>query len=137
MTSKKRLIQILCLVAVAGALAVVVSTLSASYLEGDKKSSEALCRDVNSEYAIVIQDNVMEPANVDAQLCDRLTVINKDPTLRQMAFGEHDEHVVYSGVGVTSLKEGQSYTFTLNQAGTFIVHDHFDDEVTATFTVND
>jgi hypothetical protein len=84
---------------------------------------------------VKIQSNQAIPAHIDAKRCDVLAINNYDPVTREMAFGEHDHHTIYDGIYQTLLKQSQGFKVTLNQAGTFRFHDHFDDRVEGTFTV--
>jgi hypothetical protein len=97
----------------------------------------AFCTQTYDKHVITIQHGVLSPAHTLGNLCDRLTVRNLDDTPRLIAFGKHIHHQAYDGVSERMLQQGQSVTVTLNQAGTFIVHDHLHDEATGDFTVSD
>lgn len=77
----------------------------------------------------------MNPPNLEAKLCDRLTISNLDGQLRLLAFGEHEKHISYDGIVEKQLKNGQSFSIELNQLGKYGFHDHFQEEVQARFTV--
>lgn len=89
-----------------------------------------------AEYRVTIQHDQLSTQNVAAQLCDKLIITNADDKARLVAFGQHDHHLVYDGVEERLLKHDESLEVTLNQAGEFIFHDHFQDEVKGSFVVS-
>lgn len=93
------------------------------------------CTKPGVSHFVYIQDGKAQPATISGALCDMLTIINKDPKLRVIAFGPHDRHIAYDGVSEQVLAENQSMTISLNQAGTYEFHDHVDDSSIGTFTV--
>ena len=104
--------------------------------EKDKSSSTA-CNHTNASHTAIIQNSKITPEHTFAKKCDTLTIINNDKVTRLMAFGEHENHIVYSGVSERNLSAGQSFTITLDKTGTYLFHDHHEDEVSAEFTVTD
>ncbi len=84
---------------------------------------------------IMIMNGKAEPGNIAGKLCDSLTITNMDTMAREVSFGPHDQHVPYDGVAERVLNAGQSFTITLNQTGSFHLHDHLHEEVQAYFTV--
>lgn len=93
------------------------------------------CNQKGVEHIVVIKNNVAVPNDITGKLCDTLTVKNEDDVTRFMAFGRHDNHQAYDGVGERTLGKGQSFTVTLDKTGEFLFHDHLHDEVHGTFTV--
>jgi plastocyanin len=104
--------------------------------EKDKSASTA-CSHTNASHTATIQNSKITPEHTYAKKCDTLTITNKDNTSRLMAFGEHENHIVYGGVSEQDLSAGQSFTITLDKTGTYLFHDHHQDEVSAEFTVSD
>jgi hypothetical protein len=82
-----------------------------------------------------IKNAQVSASQVSAKRCDTLTIVNEDAIEREIAFGVHDNHVPYDGVGERVLGKGQSLTVTLDQRGSFRWHDHLHDEVEGRFTV--
>lgn len=118
----------------------LTSRLSSKYLPSQKKSSNVLpatvgCNHSQTTHIVIIQDNTTSPEHIEALLCDKLTITNNDDKLRYIAFGVHNEHITYDGITEKNLKKGESFTVTLNQSGSYIFHDHNQEEVEATFTV--
>lgn len=105
--------------------------LASMYLSSQKTE----CEEAGKKYLVTIEDSVVTPKHIDAQLCDTLTITNNDDTERLMAFGEHDKHVAYDNVSQRYLSKGQSIEVTLVEAGDYLFHDHNDDEVLGTFSV--
>lgn len=86
-------------------------------------------------HTIMIMNGKTEPGSVTGKLCDSLTITNMDTVAREISFGPHEVHVPYDGVAERVLNAGQSFTITLNQTGSFHLHDHLHDEVEGYFTV--
>jgi plastocyanin len=99
-------------------------------------SGAGKCADTKSAaYTVAIQNNRVSLTDIHGKLCDTVTFINKDKITREIAFGPHEDHVPYDGVGEKFLNQNQRFTITLNQTGTFHWHDHEHDEVSGYFTV--
>jgi hypothetical protein len=135
-----KLAAILLLVTVAG----VLIFLSTHYLANDYLNthtahprSEISCEQYGRMHYVIIKNGVMAPSHIEASLCDTLTVTNEDAVMRDLAFGAHDHHQAYDGKTENMIKKGQSVTVALNKAGTFMFHDHLQDETKGTFTVNE
>lgn len=93
------------------------------------------CQNKGEFHAVEIKNNQAIPALTKAKLCDKLTIVNKDDKLRLMAFGNHNAHIKYNGITEKTLKKDESLSVTLNQAGTYIFHDHLQEEVGGQFIV--
>ncbi|HZL08011.1 MAG TPA: hypothetical protein VFC50_02350 [Candidatus Dormibacteraeota bacterium] len=89
----------------------------------------------HNDHIVLIKNNAMVPERTEASLCDKLTIVNKDPTLRLVAFGPHEHHVAYDGVTERPLEPGESLTIVLIHAGTYAFHDHLEDIAQGSFTV--
>lgn len=124
---------------IAGSVVYVgVKAFADNYLtqknEVTTKSVECSIKGV--DYFVTMQNDEMQPKATTAKRCDTLTIKNADAKLRRIGFGVHDHHVAYNGVAQKDLPPGQSFTITLSKTGTYLFHDHFQDEVSGTFTVN-
>jgi hypothetical protein len=106
-------------------------------LLSDSGSSDAavVCSHTGTVHTATIKDEKITPRDIQANTCDVLTIINEDSKSRLMAFGKHDDHISYNGVGERRLAQGQKLSVTLTEKGTYLFHDHFDESVTADFTV--
>jgi plastocyanin len=121
---------------VAAAALVFASRAAASwYLSLSATNDTVNCAKAGAGHFVVIHNSQADPAATTGTLCDTLTIINKDPKLRVMAFGPHDHHIAYDGVTEQTLAENQSMTITFNKLGTYTFHDHVDDSSIGTFTV--
>lgn len=122
---------------VAAICAVAFTTVKVADELSKSGKSGGKCGDgSHTAYMLTIKDDHMIPEHLDAKLCDTLTIKNTDDRSRLMAFGKHDRHEPYDGVSERYLLKDESFTVTLNQAGSFLVHDHHEDEVQATFSVS-
>lgn len=93
------------------------------------------CQGVNTNHKVTIKAGKVLPSHTDAKLCDSLTFINEDETIRAMTFGPHPEHRVYGGEDEITVRKGYPKTINLNQTGTYLFHDHLDPTITGDFTV--
>jgi hypothetical protein len=115
---------------------VVVHIFALRYLDTKQSpNAEITCKTTGDTHTVIIANRQAVPRHTKAKMCDRLTIVNQDVTLREMAFGEHDSHQAYDGVFEKFLKQNESLTITLNRQGTYLFHDHIHDEVAGDFTV--
>lgn len=114
-------------------LAVVAAVYSASNHYLTKQNS---CSGQHKTWLVKIQNDHVQPLETNSHRCDKLTILNLDKAEREMAFGQHEHHVAYDGVTERLLNQGQSFTVTLDQKGSFVFHDHFNDDVSGSFIVN-
>ena len=106
-----------------------------NYFDNQYVSLNDGCRPNQKNHEIVIKDEIANPSTVTATRCETLTIKNLDNVDRLMAFGVHDRHLAYNGVTEKMIAKGQSFTVVLVQTGNFLVHDHDDEDVGATFSV--
>lgn len=89
----------------------------------------------STDYIVTISGGKPSINDINARVCDKLTIVNADDQLRLIAFGVHERHQSYAGVTEQILKPGEQMSVALNQAGVFTVHDHLHDGAEVTFTV--
>ncbi len=109
--------------------------LASKAFGGSQRQAAGVCTTTGNEYIVTIADSKLSIDDIHAKRCDKLTIINADPTIRLIAFGTHDHHQAYDGATEQALAQGKSLSVTLIQTGTFTFHDHLHDEVEGTFTV--
>lgn len=111
--------------------------LANGYLSNAARKQSQQCSGTYDTHFVEIQHNKVVPSHTQAQRCDHLTIINRDPFAHLMAFGEPEHHISYDGVSERLLNQGQSMTVTLIKTGTYDFHDHLDDErVVGSFNVS-
>lgn len=93
------------------------------------------CQSEGQNRVVEIKNDKFTPDHIDASVCDKLTIINRDDKLRLIAFGVHDQHIYYNGVTEKAIKTDEELPITLNQLGVYIIHDHLQEEVQAEFKV--
>jgi plastocyanin len=98
-------------------------------------TSSSTCKQKGVDHLVIIKNNAVTPAHTNGKLCDTMTVTNTDDVLRYIAFGRHDEHQPYDGITEKTIEKDQSFTITMDEAGSYKFHDHLHDEVQGTFTV--
>lgn len=118
-------------------LGLVVAIIGISAVIGfNNRGASAQCESaVTHSYKAMIMDGKVSDPQINGKLCDTITFTNMDHLAREIAFGPHEDHVAYDGVPEKVLNQNQSFTITLNQAGSFHWHDHEHDEVEGYFTV--
>lgn len=94
------------------------------------------CQGQHANHKVTISNGRVSPVYTEAKLCDTLTFINEDDQVRELAFGPHPRHDSYSGETEVPVRKGRNKTITLNQAGTYIFHDHLDPATAGNFTVS-
>jgi hypothetical protein len=100
-------------------------------------NSRARCdRDTHARHTVNIQNDQIIPATTVANKCDTLVITNRDSVERIIAFGPHENHISYDGVSEQLLAKDKSMTITLIKTGTYSFHDHDQETVSGTFTVN-
>lgn len=116
---------------------VAVVYLSEHYLD-DRTASKGIvdCKDKGIPRIVTIQNSKISPTHVEAELCDTLTITNKDDQKRLVAFGEHAHHLSYNGISEKLIGKNQNLTVTLNERGTYEFHDHLEAQLIGTVTIN-
>lgn len=112
-----------------------VAALAQRALSPGQQNKKVSCSQTGTEHTVTIKNDRPSRNNLRTQLCDKLTIINDDDQLRLMAFGVHESHRAYNGVTEQTLEKGERMTVTLNETGSFIFHDHLNDEFEGRFTV--
>lgn len=131
---KKVIIVLIILVAIAG-IGSTTHILADRYLAQTTSQDTPTCLQAGKEHKVTIRRGQVEPARIEAKLCDKLTITNTDDQLRLLAFGVHENHQAYDGVIEKVLQKNQSLTVTLNKTGTYRFHDHLDAGAQGSFTV--
>ncbi len=119
----------------AGVVAVGMVALSDRALSDHATIDACAGRPAGVDHAVTILHDKLSATAITGQLCDRLTITNRDAEQRLIAFGAHDDHQAYDGVTERVLGQNDNLTITLNQPGTFTFHDHLHDKVVGSFTV--
>ena len=94
------------------------------------------CSGSSTTYRVIVRDDKAVPITTKAKLCDAIRFTNQDNVTREIAFGPHEDHVAYDGIAERVLSRGQSFTITLDKAGSYRFHDHLHDEVEGYFVVS-
>ncbi len=94
------------------------------------------CNELRNNHIITISGGVTDPSAINAKRCDTLTFINEDDFDHEIGFGVHPDDVSYGGLFEIVLDDGRPETITLNEVGDFVFHDHYDPNITGSFTVS-
>ncbi len=95
----------------------------------------SICKTTGTHYSVTIQSDIFSEKQINGRLCDTLTITNADDKVRNIAFGEHDNHEPYNGISEKVLQKDGNFTFTFDKTGRFEVHDHLEDATQTFFTV--
>ncbi len=93
------------------------------------------CKGKYKSYIVDINNDKVIPRTITAIKCDTLTFTNQDNKVRLIAFGPHENHVSYDGITERAIGLNQSFTITLINPGTYIFHDHLNENVKGSFIV--
>lgn len=127
---------VLIIIAVIGAIAFAIyDTRETPKTEAAESTTS--CRTVGKTHTIAIEGNKFNPQELELKRCDRIKVVNKDSAARLIALGEHDHHIAYPGFEEQSMGGGDSFTFTADKAGKYLIHDHVHDDVEATLSISE
>lgn len=122
--------------AVIAGVAFGANIVSGSLADSGKVSSKC-SGGQHKQHEMEIKNDKFSPALVKAVKCDTLVIKNLDNKGRLIAFGKHDKHIAYDGVTERYLLKNEEFKVTLNKTGDFLIHDHNQDEVQASFIVVD
>jgi hypothetical protein len=106
---------------------------------GHVHSSPAVapCPVIGQTHKILVTDTTLTPADTQAKRCDRLVFVASGHENHGMAFGEHEHHANYPGLGDGGvLQSGGEFSLILSQTGTYPVHDHLHDELHGQITIH-
>lgn len=106
---------------------------SIAQVEGAKTGA---CQTVHTRYKITFTNGIASPQSITTKLCDSLTFINEDNTVREITFGPHPKHESYGGQSEIKVHKGYAKTINLNQSGTYLFHDHLEPTLNGSFIVN-
>jgi hypothetical protein len=136
MKRSQRLLMAAGFVAITAIVIGLTVVLSNKFLHQEKSvDAPAQCQTVGKTHPVAIKDGTVQPSNIDARLCDQLSIQNLGTQTRLIGFGNHARHVAYNGVTERLLKQGQTLTLVLNQAGTYHFHDHYQPSLEVDFVV--
>lgn len=93
------------------------------------------CQGVYENHKVYIKTGLVTPKETVAHLCDTITFIDQSNNDVKIGYGEHDSHSTYGGIKEFSITKIRPQTITLNQAGTFEFHNHYDQDASGSFLV--
>lgn len=133
--------KVLITVAVVGCLVAtiigVMATARVYMRQSDKVAPDCSRQKPGLVHTVRIEHGIVTPEMTRAHRCDTLTILNADATERRLAFGVHSHHTAYGNMAEKTVGQNGSLTVTLVTPGTFIFHDHFDDDVQGHFVVTE
>ncbi len=93
------------------------------------------CQVKRENHKVVIKNDKLTPAHVDAQLCDTVTFVNEGDTEPNITFARYPAEGNYAGETNLKPTTTRSKTINLNQEGSFEFYDINNPTVTGSFTV--
>lgn len=83
------------------------------------------CKKSGKLHTVTVTNDRFTPSKIIANTCDRIVFTNKDSVYHQVAFGDHDDHLIYPGFSEKAIKPNSNNTAILKAFGTYKIHDHF------------
>lgn len=108
-------------------------------LNDNLNNREDEIEDISSEHAVEFSSSGYFPSTLTIKIGDTINFVNEDVRLTWPASDIHPTHTVYPGSSISKcgtseenkifdackgLQQGESYSFTFNEAGTWSYHDH-------------
>jgi hypothetical protein len=118
-------------IVVAGTLCLVSFGVWFNYL----RQPSATCTVPGKSYDLVIQNGRFSTEKVTVEKCDSLKVINLDKQEYAIAFGTHENHIVYPGFREITLRTDEFVAIDAVQTGTYRIHDHLQDKAAVELTI--
>lgn len=87
------------------------------------------CKKISGQYIVAIKEDKFVPDTINAIRCSRLTLVNRDAKIHEIAFGEHDKHIPYGDFLEESLLPNERTSIKLTMTGTYKFHDHLHEEI--------
>jgi hypothetical protein len=117
-------------------LVIPVVIIFGTVLLTSPTQGEANCPKDSDIVTLRYADKKLTPNTLRAARCSTLRIVNADTVSHQTAMGAHDHHTHYPGLDdERSLAPGESLDITLVRSGTFRIHDHLDDAISASITI--
>src|SRR5581483_1545314 len=91
----------------------VANTMSSAKSSADSVIYQ--CPKLKAHHMVYIKNDQLSTTHVNGHLCDTMTIVNEDNTIRLIAFGPHEHHVAYDGVTEEAVSQNQKVTITFNQ----------------------
>jgi cytochrome o ubiquinol oxidase subunit IV len=102
---------------------------------GGQQTGSCRHEGTHTKHRVIIKDGLASPGRIEAELCDTLTFINEDDTVREITFGPHPNHGMYAGNIGKDVSNRRGWTITLSQPGAHQFHDHLDERINGVFVV--
>jgi len=93
------------------------------------------CKNLGENHKVTFSSGTITPVTTDAKLCDTITFINEDTEARDISFRAHPVKDSYAGQEAR-VTNRRPKTITLNEAGSYLFHDHLDPGAVGYFTVS-
>lgn len=95
----------------------------------------AACKKPSQIIEAKLSASGFQPFHLQAKRCDFLVITNIDAENHEPALGLHARHDHYPGWDEVLLEPGQKSTTVLRQSGTYRLHDHDDDRLSAELVI--
>ena len=94
------------------------------------------CQDTpDQSHTVTFSSKGVVPASLTIKRCDEIVIVNNLDREIIPAVGSHTRHAIYPGFTETILAPGEKYTFQATSTGTYPLHDHENDSLAATLTI--
>ncbi len=91
----------------------------------------------SQNFEVIFADGAVSPTSLNIKVGDSVTFINNDDRSHWPASGVHPAHQICKGFdALEGLNEGDTYSFTFNEAKTCPFHDHLNPSINGQITVS-
>jgi hypothetical protein len=116
-------------------LVLAIIVLGLAIIHGSAKPLDKDCTQPGREHEITLEHDTFSTQILTVTQCDQLVIHNKDAHAYMLYFGQHDNHLNYSGYQPNRLLPGDTTTIIATQKGSYHLHDHLQDQANMELTV--
>lgn len=88
-------------------------------------------------HELTITDTEITPVSLSVGRCDEIRIKNTSAEPVIPALGSHDNHTQYPGFRETILQPHEAYEFRVRTAGTFVLHNHNNAELSTRLEIRE
>ena len=103
--------------------------------QASQPTAQASAQSENSSQTVEIGSNGFSPATLTVTKGTSVTFVNKSGRSVEVASDPHPTHTNLKGFESDALRDGASFSFTFDKAGTWGYHDHLRPSMTAKVVV--
>lgn len=94
------------------------------------------CNQTGQVHEMRVTSTGFIPPTVTTHVCDVVVFVNADTKYHQVAFGDHQSHLIYPGFHEVPMPANETNAVILTARGRYKLHDHFYEDLEAEIIVN-